>query len=250
MRPSASLSRMNIGLSFREGLSGEGPRSLTSAVQERLRADILSTRLLPGQKLHIAGLARQFSVSLAAVREALSRLVADGLVQASDQRGFRDCPVSLADLADVTQTRIDIEGLAIRRSIERGDDAWLASVAAAWESLKAVPHRYPDDPTVHYEEWVVRHRIFHRALVNACGSQWLLGFRDVLHEQSERYRRLSIRREVGRARDVEAEHAAIVDAVLARDADAAVRALSKHFGITKEFVELAAPRIAEVNGKT
>jgi DNA-binding GntR family transcriptional regulator len=157
-------------------------------------------------------------------------------------------PVSLADLADVTQTRIDIEGLALRRSIERGDDAWLASVKSAWADLKAVPYRYPDDPTVHYEEWVVRHRIFHRALVNACGSPWLLGFRDVLHEQSERYRRLSIRREVGKPRNVEAEHKAIVAAVVKRDADAALRALSKHFGITKEFVEHAAPRIAEVNG--
>jgi len=240
----------SIGLIIGAEAGGHGPRSLTSAVQERLRADILATRLLPGQKLHIAGLAKQFSVSLAAVREALSRLVADGLVQASDQRGFRVSPVSLADLADVTQTRIDIEGLALRRSIERGDDAWLASVKAAWEALKAVPYRYPDDPTVHYEEWVVRHRIFHRALVNACGSQWLLGFRDVLHEQSERYRRLSIRREVGKPRDVEAEHEAIVVAVLKRDADAAVRALSKHFSITREFVELAAPRIAEVNGAT
>src|ERR1700710_765213 len=191
-----------------------GPRTLTSAVLERLRADILSTRLVPGQKLHIAGLAKQFSVSLTSVREALSRLVADGLVQASDQRGFRVSPVSLADLKDVTQTRIDIEGLALRRSIERGDPMWLTSVEAAWDSLKAVPHRYPDDPTVHYEEWVVRHRVFHRALVNACGSPWMLGFRDVLHEQSERYRRLSIRREVGRPRDVEAEHAAIVAAVL------------------------------------
>ena len=100
----------SIGLSFSESLADERPRSLTSAVQERLRADILSTRLLPGQKLHIAGLAKQFSVSLAAVREALSRLVADGLVQASDQRGFRVSPVSPADLRDVTQTRIDIEG--------------------------------------------------------------------------------------------------------------------------------------------
>ena len=62
------------------------------------------------------------------MREALSRLVADGLVQASDQRGFRVSPVSPADLADVTQTRIDIEGLALRRSIERGDQAWLTSV--------------------------------------------------------------------------------------------------------------------------
>jgi DNA-binding GntR family transcriptional regulator len=237
----------SVGLSFAEG-TVEGPRSLTSAVQERLRADILATRLLPGQKLHIAGLAKQFSVSLAAVREALSRLVADGLVQASDQRGFRVSPVSLADLADVTQTRIDIEGLALRRSIERGDAGWLAAVEASFEALKAVPYRYPDDPTVHYEEWVVRHRIFHRALVSACGSQWLLGFRDVLHEQSERYRRLSIRRQGGEPRDVEAEHAAIVIPVLKRNADAAVAALSTHFATTMRFVELAAPRITEVSG--
>jgi DNA-binding GntR family transcriptional regulator len=131
----------NIGLSFGESLDAERPRSLTSAVQERLRADILSTRLLPGQKLHIAGLAKQFSVSLAAVREALSRLVADGLVQASDQRGFRVSPVSLADLADVTQTRIDIEGLALRRSIERGDQTWLDSVKASHDRLREVPYR-------------------------------------------------------------------------------------------------------------
>ena len=238
----------SIGLSFEDSAAEDRPRSLTSAVLERLRADILSTRLLPGQKLHIAGLAKQFSVSLAAVREALSRLVADGLVQASDQRGFRVSPVSLADLKDVTQTRIDIEGLALRRSIERGDQDWHASVQTAFDLLKAVPYRYPDDPSVHYEVWVSRHRIFHRALVNACGSPWLLGFRDVLHEQSERYRRLAIRREVGRTRDVEAEHAAIVEATLKRDADAAVAALSHHFSITMEFVELAAPRISEVSG--
>jgi len=235
-----------VGLSFSDRIGG-GPRSLTSALHERLRADILATRLLPGQKLHIAGLAKTFSVSLAAVREALSRLTADGLVQASDQRGFRVTPVSLDDLADVTRSRIDIEGLALRRSIERGDADWMASVRQAWADLKAVPYRYPDDSSVHYEEWVVRHRIFHRALVNACGSRWLLGFRDVLHEQSERYRRLSIRREAGKPRDVEAEHQAIVTAVLARDADAAVAALARHFDITREFVELAAPRIAEVN---
>lgn len=238
---------MNMGsidLSFGDDFAR--PRSLTSAVQERLRADILATRLLPGQKLHIAGLAKQFSVSLAAVREALSRLVADGLVQASDQRGFRVSPVSLADLADVTQTRVDIEGLALRRSIERGDAAWLSSVEAAWDALRDVPYRYPDDPSVHYELWVVRHGVFHRALVSACGSQWLLGFRDVLHEQSERYRRLSIRREVGQPRDVDGEHAAIVAAVRRRDADTAVAALSAHFKTTMKFVELAAPKIPEV----
>jgi DNA-binding GntR family transcriptional regulator len=63
-----------------------GPRTLTSAVCERLRKDILSARLPPGQKLNVAHLSKGFGVSFAAIREALSRLVADGLVQASDQR--------------------------------------------------------------------------------------------------------------------------------------------------------------------
>ena len=227
-----------------------GPRTLTSAVYGRLRADILSARLSPGQKLHISGLAKQFSVSLAAVREALSRLVADGLVQASDQRGFRVSPVSTADLEDVTRTRIDIESLALRRSIERGDRTWLSSVEAAFVYLNSVPYRHPENPAHHYEPWILRHHIFHRALVSACGSQWLLGFRDVLHEQSERYRRLSIRREAGKVRDVEAEHAAIVEAVLRRDADMAVAALSDHFMTTMHLVELASPAAREEIGSS
>src|SRR5882762_3128528 len=87
-----------------------GPRTLTSAICERLRKDILSARLPPGQKLNVAHLSKGFGVSLAATREALSRLVADGLVQAADQRGFRVSPVSPADLRDVTQTRVATEG--------------------------------------------------------------------------------------------------------------------------------------------
>lgn len=222
-------------------LDAASPRTLTSAVLRHLRADILSTKLLPGQKLHIAGLAKQFSVSLGAIREALSRLVADGLVQASDQRGFRVSPVSRADLEDVTRTRIDIEGLALRRSIELGDQIWLNAVEQSFVALKAVAFKDPNDGALHNEAWVTRHRMFHRTLVDACGSPWLLGFRDVLHEQSERYRRLSIRCDAGPPRDVEAEHTSIVSAVLRRDADAAVAAIALHFTTTMKFVEAAVP---------
>jgi DNA-binding GntR family transcriptional regulator len=234
---------------IRVSLGGErdGPRTLTSAVFERLRADILSTRLLPGQKLNVSHLAKEFSVGLAAVREALSRLVADGLVQASDQRGFRVSPVSQSDLEDLTRTRIDIESLALRRSIEQGGEAWLSAVEREFSALSDVSFVSVDGLNPHNESWVVRHRIFHRTLVSACGSLWLLSFRDVLHEQSERYRRLSIRREIDEPRDVEAEHAAIVQAVLARDADAAVNALARHFMTTKHFVSLAAPKLSGAN---
>lgn len=223
----------------------QGPRTLTSAVYEQLRRDILSARLSPGQKLHIAHLSKGFGVSLAATREALSRLVADGLVQAADQRGFRVSPVSTADLKDLTRTRIDIEGLALRRSIEQGGKDWLAAVEDAFASLLAVPYRDPSDPKVHNEPWLARHRVFHRTLVSACGSPWLLRFRDTLYEQSERYRQLSIPVDPG-LRDVDAEHRQIIDAVLRRDADAAVAALTVHFSRTEDLVKRRTVSIQEV----
>jgi DNA-binding GntR family transcriptional regulator len=223
-----------------------GPRTLTSAVCERLRGDILAARLAPGQKLNVSHLSKGFGVSLAATREALSRLVADGLVQAADQRGFRVSPVSPADLADLTRTRIDIEGLALRRAIEQGDARWRAAVEASFAALLAVPYRDPADPAVHNEAWRLRHHAFHRTLVSACDSPWLLRFRDTLYEQSERYRRLSIPLDPG-LRDVDAEHAQIVTAALRGDADGAVEALSLHFTRTADLVVHRSAAIAAMN---
>ncbi len=213
-----------------------GPRTLTSVIFERLRKDILSARLTPGQKFNVAQLSKGFGVSLAATREALSRLVADGLVEASDQRGFRVSPVSIADLEDLTRTRIDIESLALRRSIENGDAQWRRTVEDAAAALTAVPYREPSDPKIHNEVWLERHRVFHRALVSACGSVWLLRFRDTLYEQSERYRQLSIPMDPA-LRKVDVEHREIVEAALRGDADAAVAALTGHFSRTQDLVK-------------
>jgi DNA-binding GntR family transcriptional regulator len=236
---------MSLNAAIELSAETPGPRTLTSAVCEKLRKDILSARLAPGQKLNVAHLSKGFGVSFAAIREALSRLVADGLVQASDQRGFRVSPVSIADLEDVTRTRIDIEGLALRRSIERGGADWLAAVERAFASLLAVPYRDPTDPKVHNEAWLIHHRVFHRTLVSVCESPWLLRFRDTLYEQSERYRQLSIPLDAG-LRDVDAEHRLIVEAVLRRDADTAVAALAAHFSRTEGFVKLRTASIQMV----
>ena len=84
-------------------------RTLASAICMQLRADIVSCRIRPGEKLNISTISKRFGVSLAAVREALSRLMAAGLVVAEDQRGFRASPLSIPDLMDLTQTRIEIE---------------------------------------------------------------------------------------------------------------------------------------------
>ena len=203
-------------------------RTLTSTVYLQLRSEILSVRLAPGEKLNVLQLSKRFAVSLGAVREALSRLMADGLVEAIDRRGFSVSSVSVEDLADVTRTRIDIEGLALRRSIEGGDEKWLALVGEAYERLDLLSPFDSKESGLHNEAWIEAHKHFHRSIVSACGSAWLLKFGDILHERSERYRRLSIPLDVG-VRDIRSEHKAIADAVSQRDTDAAVDALSKHY---------------------
>lgn len=207
------------------------PKSRTLSLFETLRAEILDGRLEPGTRLHVAALAQRFAVSLGAVREALSRLVADGLVHALDRRGFRVSPVSIEDLQDVTRTRIEIETLTLRRAIERGDTDWEAEIVAALHLLlRATPERLADlEQTM--PEWSVLHRRFHESLIGACDSSWLLRFREMLFEQSERYRSLLVTHAIT-DRDLAGEHRALADAALDRDADRAVALMEAHFRTT------------------
>ena len=145
----SSPSRLTFGVTA----DGQPVRSLTSAVLAHVRAEILSCRLKPGEKVLISLLARRLGVSLSAVREALSRLAAEGLVRAEDQRGFRVTPVSIEDLRDITRTRVDLEGLALRRAIELGDARWEERVRAAHDGLAATPLPPRGEPGPSFERW-------------------------------------------------------------------------------------------------
>lgn len=213
----------------------KGPKSLTAKVFEALRTDILACRFAPGQRLKIGELCERFEVSLGAIREALARLAAEGLVVAEAQKGFTVAPVSKADLADLTTTRVEIEALALRRAILFGDVAWEAGIAAAFARLERLPERAEGDRDRVSDTWSDAHQAFHLSLVAGCNSPWLLRLRSVLFEQSERYRRLSVR--TGRKdRDVLSEHRAIMQAALARDADRAVGLLSEHILLTTRLL--------------
>ena len=217
-----------------------GARTLASAVYNQVRADVIACRYQPGEKLMIVPLAQRFSVSVASVREALSRLVADGLVVAEDQRGFRVSPLSLADLRDVTETRVELECLALRRSMLIGDPAWRERVAQAFQALDAVPHMPSGGfEPAHHAVWSKLHGRFHTALVMGCGLDWLLKFRAILYEQSERYRRLEAKLTgpgMGAQRDTRAEHHRLHEAVMAGDPEGAVAALTDHFRTTSRFI--------------
>jgi GntR family transcriptional regulator, carbon starvation induced regulator len=213
------------------------PRSQTSAAYARLRQDILSGRLLPGEKLKITDLATQLQVSPGAIREALSRLVPEQLVISRDQKGCVVAPLSIEDLEELTDLRCEIEAIALRRSVQRGEIAWEGSVLAAAHHLRKTQMLSTANGSRN-AEWVERHQAFHTAMVSACGSRRLLELHAQLYQQSERYRELSVHAKGDR--NVVAEHQELVDAALERDADRLVTLMLKHLRETTTRIVRAA----------
>ncbi|NVJ22086.1 MULTISPECIES: GntR family transcriptional regulator [Myxococcus] len=221
------------------GLASEP--TLTSTVVDRIRNDILRGVLPPGEKLRLEHLAPRYAVGRTPLREACCRLASEGLVTIEDQRGFRVVPISRADLLDLTRTRQQLDTLALRGAMARGDISWEGEVTAA---LHRLLRRTPasSDGTLD-DDWEAEHGRFHATLLGACDSPWLLKFCATLFDQSERYRRLAVSH--GRhARDIEEEHTALVRATLARDAERACALLVEHIARTTELVLAAHPGLS------
>lgn len=227
-------------LALTDGSDDEAPspRSQASLAYDVIRRAILNGRHEPGTKLRIQDLATEIGVSPGAIRESLSRLVPEQLVLSRDQRGFVVAPLSVADLEELTELRCEIEGLALRRSVARGDVHWEADILAAAHRLRslkiAARDRSPEETEQLIADWGRAHSDFHNALIKACGNRRLLALHGQLYEQSERYRVRSFF--VESKRDVDKEHQEIVDLALARDADGLVSAMTNHIRETTRLI--------------
>lgn len=212
-----------------------GTATRATSLYDQLRTDLLAGVLEPGSKLAIETLSAFYSTGQTPLREALNRLVADGLVERREQRGFAVAGISAADLAEITKTRCWLEEIALRESIAARSTAWEEALVLAHHRLAKTPRslvvdRFEDNP-----EWEPLHRAFHRALIAGCGSRWLLGFCEQLADQHHRYRRLSAPRAFAK-RGVKTEHQQLLEAALAGRADDAVALLRAHFERTARVI--------------
>jgi DNA-binding GntR family transcriptional regulator len=209
-------------------------------IHEAVRSDILLGRRLPSSRLPLNDIAEQHGVSVSVVREAVTRLASEDLVEATPQRGFRVRPISLDHLHDLTWVRVQVETLALREAIARGDVTWEANLVAAHHRLAVTPTHFEDGSG--NTDWMAAHGAFHTALAAAAGSPVLERLRRQLYDASELYRywsgnlpRHPTREHIGD------EHKAICDAALARDVDRAVALLTQHLETTAHHLEVLAP---------
>lgn len=215
-------------------------RTLIERAYIQLRDDIIEGRLVPGEKLRVEHLKSRYAVGAGTLREAITRVVSDALVEAEGQRGFRVAPVTLEDLLQLTDLRLHIELDALRQSIRRGDDAWRAELQAVFEEMSAFERPILAEHRKHWERLNAR---FHETLISCCGNQWTLRMLHLLTRQTERYRHLAIGLP-NSTRDVHEEHRQIYEAAMNGHEARAALALESHVRATPELL-VAAVRSGE-----
>ncbi|ANN55922.1 GntR family transcriptional regulator [Mesorhizobium loti NZP2037] len=207
---------------------GTGSKStLASTVYQRLREDLLSGALETESKLRVEWVVSKYGAGASPVREALNRLASEGLLGRHDQRGFFIMPVSAAELEELTRTRCWLEERALRESIAHRTAEWEEQLVLALHRLGRASRLSQQDPSSLDPDWEKLHRTFHRVLISACRSHWLVGFCDQLSDHAYRYRQMA-----NGGESVPRDGSAVAEYALDGNADGAVQALIDHYQLT------------------
>lgn len=213
------------------------PRTLVERAYLSLRHDVVCGKHAPGERLRVEHLKDQYGVGAGTLREALSLLISDALVTSEGQRGFRVAPISMADLEDVTNTRVMLETEALRQSIRHGNAQWEAALVQSYELLTKTEVDLAESGS---DRWERRNKAFHEALIAGFNSTWSKYLLSILYRHAERYRNINWRLTAAHAsgRDVHKEHEAIFRAAVDRQEARAALALEAHIRLTHDIVRL------------
>lgn len=228
--------------------------SKTDAAYRLLRREILAARLPAGAALRPSALNKLYGLSWTPVREALARLEAERLVVYQRNHGFAVAPVSSAELDDLRRARQAIELPLLKEAMEHGDAQWEAQIQAAHRRLIGCTLPVDDPSEAVLAHWEQMHAAFHKSLLQAAVSRWLLRFQEQISEQLLRHHRVlailptlrvasphdraedeacaALRRAMGHE-----HHTLLLQAVLERDVDKALLLMAEHTGITMDVFE-------------
>ena len=192
-----------------------------------IKNKIIDGVLLPGQKLKMAELKAHLNTGQSPIREALSRLIATGLVETEDNKGFRVTKISEYDIRDIYRTYLQIELLAITQAIQLGDLAWRSNIIRTLYELSTVEIT---KQIVIYEQWSEKNYNFHVALISGCNSPVLLKIRKDIYRRFDRYCRIAFKLNQSSEQLIanHQEHQQLANAVLQHDLKLTEQLLSHH----------------------
>lgn len=199
----------------------------TERVASTLRREILGGQLAGGTPIREHDLALRLGVSRTPVREAVGRLVAEGLLVKNGNRTAHVFRPSSTDLMEIYEIRAPLEGLAARLACVAADHGFLDRLEVAGQLLAdAAPGL----------DWFARHEEFHLCLAAGSGRLRLEGLVRTLRVQSEPYVRFAVASDSGLAERARQDHLDIVRLVKAGAADDLEDLVQRHLAATSTRV--------------
>lgn len=180
-----------------------------------LKRQLLTCELEPSSELREAEVAERLGLGRTPTREALSRLVHEGLVEVRPRQGYRVAEITLQGVREAFELRRQLEPLSVRLAIERATDEELQSLHVYAHS----EYDHSDQDT--YERFIEDNREFHVRLAAFGNVRLSRMLRGILEEHQRLYFRGLGMRDV--SQEHSQEHHRLYDAVLARDLETAER---------------------------
>ncbi len=207
-----------IGLSKDTTKGGERDASSTRRAYGALRERLLSARFLPNQKINEVAIAASLSISRTPLREALNRLVAEGLLD-NTGRGFSVPALEPEIIFDLFEARREIECAIVRLACTRASDEDLNALSEFLDMSMAEPSDASIDRLIELDIG------FHDTVAVLAGNNVL---RSLLRNINDRIHLIRWIAMEGQRERTQAQHREILTHICARDAEAAARVMSHH----------------------
>lgn len=194
--------------------------SVRGQIVDALRTALVTGELRPGEVYSAPALGERFGVSATPVREAMQQLALEGAVEVVPNRGFRVVERGARELAELAEVRALIEvPVMLRLARTVPSERWAELRPLAEETVRAASSGCP-------VTYAASDRAFHRAVLALSGNEQLVRVAEDLHRRSQ-----WPRSGVNLVADA-AEHAALLDALIAREPDVVRVLVGEHFGVS------------------
>ncbi|UJF17899.1 FCD domain-containing protein [Vibrio sp. SS-MA-C1-2] len=198
----------------------------STLVYREIKNNLMKGQYLPGEKLKISDLKAEYNFSLAPLREALSQLAAQGLLNQEINKGYSIPHLSLDDILNIKNGRVLIESEALKLSLKNGDIDWEAKLISAHHKLE----KYSLAPET-LEEWSYAHEAFHSILLSGSTNHYLINFSTQLNLALNKYRSIN-GSDVLIRKTLDKQHYELLQCALNRDIDKATKILVEHIELS------------------
>lgn len=188
---------------------------------EYLHHQAVSFGIRPGERINEVEVAANLEMSRAPVREALNRLVMNGLVAFEPGKGFFCRKLSVKEVSELFELRSDMEASAVHSAVKTAKDEDIQAVREFWSDVVAQGNKMDIEALLNYDEE------FHLKVIGLAGNSERVKFMQNINERIRFVRRINLESE-GRRATIIGEHSQLLDAIAQRDENTALKLLESH----------------------